>query len=104
MARDYPSEGDPTNRGMTWAEIEAHRAEQEYRILFIRLGDIHADLAWLWVHRTAIGRPNLQKAGVACGRLMRAVEMYQLAGLTRRARSAWRYARLLHRARWRAST
>jgi hypothetical protein len=104
MDADYPSDDGPMNRGLTWAEIEAQRAEQEYRILFIRLGDIFADLAWLHIHKTAIGRPNLRKAGVAGGLLVKACSQYQLAGLTRKARSSWRYAKLLHRARWRAST
>jgi hypothetical protein len=79
---------------MTFAEIEQLREEQGWRELFIRLGDQFADLAWLFVHKTR-GRSRFRKA---CGLLVKACDMYQRGGLSRRARSCWRYAQLLHRA------
>lgn len=78
--------------------LEAVRAEAAYRRLLVRLGDINADLAWLLVHKVGI-----RTADKACARLMVSCELYQRAGLTRRARSAWRYARLIHRAKGRAA-
>ena len=83
---------------MTFAEIEQLREEQGWRTLHIRLGDIYADAAWVYVHKTR-ERSRYRRA---CGLLMKAVEQYQLGGLSRRARSCWRYAQLLHRAGRRA--
>jgi hypothetical protein len=84
---------------MTWHELEEIRRDHEWRTLHVRLGDIFADLAWLHLHRT----PSHCRHRKACGLLVKAVDQYQLAGLGRRAESAWRYARLVHRIMGRAA-
>ena len=95
---------DDDRADTAWSRIEAVRRHQQHRTLAIALGDIFADLAWCYIHRTAAGGPNLRHSRTCAGLLMKAVEEYQFAGLSRRARSAWRYARLLHRAQTREAT
>jgi hypothetical protein len=98
MDTDYPP--DDGKGIFLRRDIEASRRRQEWRILWIRIGDIFRELARAWVLNTGIGgRPNLRHAGKACGLLVKAADAYQTAGLTWQARVMCRYARLLHLAR-----
>jgi hypothetical protein len=93
--------GEPEGGFVIWDRREAWRAYQRHRTLAIQLGDIWAELAWLHVHRTRPRRRHLMYRKAA-GLLVKAAAQFQYAGLGRRARSAWRYALVLHRAAGRA--
>ena len=94
---------DPDNRPdqLTPGELlELGRRRQALRLILIRLGDCYLELGRAWIFNTGInGRPNLRHAGRSSGLLVRACDLFQTAALSRRARAAWRYARLLHWAR-----
>ncbi len=92
----------PEGGFVIWDRLEAWRAYQRHRTLAIELGDIYADLAWLHVHKT---RPRYRHRMYrkAAGLALKAADQFQVAGLGRRARAAWRYARLVHRAAGRDS-
>ncbi len=96
MDEDQDGSG-PEGKFVIWDRTEAWRAYQRHRTLAIQLGDLWSDLAWLHVHKTRQRcRPRMYRK--AAGLLVKAVAQYQYAGLGRRARAAWRYARIVHRA------
>jgi hypothetical protein len=64
----------------------------------MQLGDIYLALAQAYVRIGGRNRPR------AVDLVVRSCEWYGLAGMTRRGQSAWRYARMIHRARWREAT
>ena len=77
-----------------WSEKE------RWRPLWIQLGHIYANLAWLRIHR-ADERNWYVNGKLAAGLLIRSVDAYQNAGMGRKAEAVSRYARLLRRAYWR---
>jgi len=101
LARDGFLDPDGRPDQLTSADfVELGRRRQALRLIFITLGDVHLELARAWIHNTAPrGRPTLRFVGRSCGLLVHACDLFQIAGLSRRAAAAWRYARLLHWAR-----
>ncbi len=87
-----------------WERRDLFARYQAQRELAIQLGDIFFELARAWIWNTGLnGQPNLRRARRAAGLLVRAADQYAAAGMRWKARSAWRYARLLHNAAARAS-
>lgn len=93
---------DPCNRPaqLTRAELlELGQQRQALRLIWITIGDCYLELGRAWILNTGFhGRPNLKHVGKSCGLIMMACAFFVKAGLSRRSVSAWRYARLLHRA------
>lgn len=87
---------------VVWDRIEAWRSYQRCRVLSATLGDIYVSLARAFVETSV---PTKRRASLrrAAGLLVRAVYQFQLAGMSRQAQVAWRYARFMHRAAWRAT-
>jgi hypothetical protein len=86
----YADDGDDSS---AWDRIERTRDLQRWRVLCITLGDAYLGAArgFVRLHGRHIPR--------AVGLLVKAAEQFQSGGLTRQGRSAWRYARMLHRLR-----
>lgn len=82
-----------------WDRVEAWRRYQIHRLTAVALGDLYVSLARAFVELspTARRRHNCRRSA---GLLVRAADQYQAAGLTRRARTVWRYGRFMHRAAW----
>lgn len=105
MFEDYEDATDPGNEPLSpWEEIELSRRRHAYRVLMLTVGGNYVEIARAFVLNTGRGGFNVLNVGKATAALVRAVDTYQEAGLGGRARVAWRYARLLDRARWRAAT
>ena len=86
--------------GGAWYAIERSRRQAAWRRIAIMLGDCYVEIGRAWILNTGIGGvPNLRHAGKAAGAILKACDFYGVAGLSRRSATAWRYARLLHRAR-----
>jgi hypothetical protein len=86
----YAAAGDDSS---AWDRIERTRDLQRWRVLCITLGDAYLGAARGFVGLSGRHIPR------AVGLLVKAAAQYQAGGLTRQGRSAWRYARMLHRLR-----
>jgi len=69
--------------------------EHERRVVWAYLGDVFLAAARVYVK---LDTRNTPLAVVAC---WKAADLYNRAGMNRRARTAWRYAQLAHAARTR---
>lgn len=90
--RDYDEPGD---RSSAWAAIEASRRAAVHRDILVRMGDCYLELARM---HARLGAANVPKA---CGLCLKSADAYAMAGLSRLGQRSWRWARLLHRRRWR---
>lgn len=85
---------DDDDLDTAWEAREASRDRHFRRMVYLDCADGYLALA-----RKAIKRHR--DARRACRLLLKSAAAYQEAGLTRRGRTVWRYARLIHAAQWR---
>lgn len=93
MDETFEGYGESPRDSSAYVRRELFHEYQARRVLAARLGDLFFELARAWVHLNGRHTPA---AVAAC---WRAVEMYGLAGMSRRARTAWRWAQIRHAAR-----